>query len=393
MIDKLDLLSKLNKKAFYQTHVESLNSNNGAAQGMGLCPFHDDHKPSFSVNYTDGVFNCFACGVNGDIFDFYQKLRGVDFKTALKEIGRMNGGIRSKVSHKVVAVFEYTDIEDQVLYVKERCEPARDGGKKEFFFKHQKNGKSAKGRGCTPVLYNLKEIANAEVIFIVEGEGKVELLREWGIVATSLDSGANSPWRNEYRDFVEGKKHIRIISDNDEPGKAYAERIALELNDKVDSIKIIELPGLEGKGDIIDWAKVPGNDVEVLNNIIDIAPVFDGRSSLESKNDKTPNIITLLEKTVHDRSISPAQDYKDGIMYYAVKIDAKPYLVTSEKEIISFECAEEKGINLNTKFVDTFRFGPEWILAYYNENRKVKVSSVYKKIYEFIKSYIFFTSD
>jgi hypothetical protein len=393
MIDKVDLLSKLNKKTFYQTYVESLKSDNGSAQGMGLCPFHDDNKPSFSVNYTDGVFNCFACGENGDIFDFYQKLRDVDFKTALREIGKMNGGIKANASPRVVAKFEYTDIDGQVLYVKERYEPARDGGKKEFFFKHQKNGKYAMGRGCKPVLYNLNEIVNAEVVFFVEGEGKVGLLREWGIAATSLDSGANSPWQDEYREIVEGKKHLVIIADNDEPGKAYAERIALELYGKVDSIKIIELSGLEEKGDIIDWAKVPGNDVEGLNNIIDITPVFDGRSRVKSKDDKTPNIITLLEKTVHDRSISPAQDFKNEVMYYAVKIDTKPYLVTSEKEIISFECAEEKGINLNTKFVDTFRFSPEWILAYYNEGKKISVSSVYNKIYDFIKSYIFFTSD
>ncbi|MEE9591838.1 MAG: CHC2 zinc finger domain-containing protein, partial [Thermodesulfobacteriota bacterium] len=393
MLNKDEILSRINKRTFYQSYVNSLKSSNSSAQGLGLCPFHDDHDPSFSVNYTEGFFNCFACGEKGDIFDFYQKLRNVDFKTALREIGKMNGGIMSQPYPKKVATFEYRCAEGKLLYTKERCEPARDGKRKEFFFNHQKNGKQKMGRGCSPVLYNQTEVAGAEVVYFVEGEGKAELLKGWGLVATSLDAGANSPWHDEYFEYIEKTKQLIIIPDNDKSGWDYAERIALELFGRVETIKIIELPGLDEKGDIIDWARIPGNDIEVFTNIIDTAPIFDGTIREKEKKDRTPNIVTLLEKTVHDRTLCPAQDYKDEVMYYAVRIDGKPYLVTSEKKIISFAQAEDKGLNLNTKFVDTFRFDPEWILDYYREGRKVKVSEVYKKTYNFIKDYIFFTSD
>ena len=392
MLNKDEILSRINKRAFYHSYINSLKSSNGSAQGLGLCPFHDDHDPSFSVSYTEGFFNCFACGEKGDIFDFYQKLRRVDFKTALSEIGKMNGGIMPPPDPHKVATFEYRCLGGELLYTKERYEPARDGKRKEFFFKHVKNGKQKMGRGCSPVLYNQKEVSGAEVVYFVEGEGKAEMLRGWGLVATSLDSGANSPWNDEYFECMEKAKQLIIIPDNDKPGRAYGERIALELFGKVDTIKIVNLPGVEEKGDIIDWAQISGNNKDVLTNIVDIALVFDGNIREKEKKERTPNIVTLLEKTVHDRSLCPAQDYKDDVMYYAVRIDGKPYLITSEKDIISFAQAEDKGLNLSTKYVDTFRFDPEWILDYYREGKKVTVSEVYKKTHNFINDYIFFTS-
>ena len=38
----------------------------------GLCPFHDDHTPSFSVNAAGQYFHCFACHAGGDVIKFVQ---------------------------------------------------------------------------------------------------------------------------------------------------------------------------------------------------------------------------------------------------------------------------------------------------------------------------------
>jgi DNA primase catalytic core len=51
---------------------------------MGLCPFHDDKNPSLSVDREKGLFNCFGCGESGDAFDLVEKIKGFDFKEALK---------------------------------------------------------------------------------------------------------------------------------------------------------------------------------------------------------------------------------------------------------------------------------------------------------------------
>lgn len=55
----------------------------------GLCPFHDDHDPSFSVNDLENYWYCFACNTGGSIIDFYMKLHEVDFTAAVKELADM----------------------------------------------------------------------------------------------------------------------------------------------------------------------------------------------------------------------------------------------------------------------------------------------------------------
>lgn len=54
----------------------------------GLCPFHDDHNPSFSVVPEKQYFNCFACGKAGDVIQFVQLKENVGFIEALKILSR-----------------------------------------------------------------------------------------------------------------------------------------------------------------------------------------------------------------------------------------------------------------------------------------------------------------
>ena len=42
----------------------------GAQNFSGLCPFHNEKTPSFSVHATRQFFHCFGCGVSGDVFSF-----------------------------------------------------------------------------------------------------------------------------------------------------------------------------------------------------------------------------------------------------------------------------------------------------------------------------------
>ncbi len=49
-----------------------------------LCPFHDDHSPSFSVHPDKQIYKCFSCGESGNVITFVQKYNGVSFEEALK---------------------------------------------------------------------------------------------------------------------------------------------------------------------------------------------------------------------------------------------------------------------------------------------------------------------
>jgi len=258
------LLSRLNIPSFYQSLIPNVKVN-GKAETMVLCPFHDDHNPSLSVNLSSGLFHCYACGSSGDVIKFYQNIKRVDFPTALKEIALMQGIVSAEPT--VVATFLYRDGDGNVLYKKERIEPGRNGRNKEFCFKHREGGQWVKGRACNPVIYNQPQVKSSKYPIVVEGEGKADFLEEWGLLATCLDSGANSPWRVEYSKVFEGKE-IVILPDNDSPGQSYALRIANALYGKVKSIKIVKLPGLKDGEDVVDWAKVSGNDKEKLLQII-----------------------------------------------------------------------------------------------------------------------------
>ena len=55
------------------------------------CPFHQETKPSFSVNEEQGLFYCFGCHASGDIFDFYGRINGLDFRDTLEQLAAEAG--------------------------------------------------------------------------------------------------------------------------------------------------------------------------------------------------------------------------------------------------------------------------------------------------------------
>jgi DNA primase len=63
----------------------------GAARYVGLCPFHSEKTPSFSVNVTHQFYKCFGCGASGDVLKFVMEFEHVSFPEALKLLADRNG--------------------------------------------------------------------------------------------------------------------------------------------------------------------------------------------------------------------------------------------------------------------------------------------------------------
>ena len=58
----------------------------GAQNFQGLCPFHQEKTPSFSVHATRQFFHCFGCGASGDVFSFVQKIENITFPESVRLI-------------------------------------------------------------------------------------------------------------------------------------------------------------------------------------------------------------------------------------------------------------------------------------------------------------------
>ena len=58
----------------------------GAQNYSGLCPFHGEKTPSFSVHATRQFYHCFGCGLSGDVFSFVQKIENITFPEAVRMV-------------------------------------------------------------------------------------------------------------------------------------------------------------------------------------------------------------------------------------------------------------------------------------------------------------------
>ena len=81
--------SSVNIVDVIQEHVRLRPS--GPNRFMGLCPFHNEKKPSFTVHVVHQFYKCFSCGVAGDVFKFVMETQGISFYEALLQLAERYG--------------------------------------------------------------------------------------------------------------------------------------------------------------------------------------------------------------------------------------------------------------------------------------------------------------
>ena len=65
---------------------------------LGLCPFHDEKTPSFTVNDSKKFYHCFGCSAHGDVIRFVSEINGISYKEAAIKIANNNGVELPKMS-------------------------------------------------------------------------------------------------------------------------------------------------------------------------------------------------------------------------------------------------------------------------------------------------------
>jgi DNA primase len=93
----------------------------GAQNYSGLCPFHGEKTPSFSVHATRQFYHCFGCGVSGDVFSFVQKIENIAFAEAVRLVAQKLGIALPKASYATPAEAQQARLRGQLLDVHERA--------------------------------------------------------------------------------------------------------------------------------------------------------------------------------------------------------------------------------------------------------------------------------
>src|SRR3989338_9147229 len=65
---------------------DSVSLRKAGSTYKGLCPFHGEKTPSFTVNRDKGFFNCFGCGVGGDVFKFVELQEKIGFQDSVRHL-------------------------------------------------------------------------------------------------------------------------------------------------------------------------------------------------------------------------------------------------------------------------------------------------------------------
>ena len=93
----------------------------GAQNYSGLCPFHNENTPSFSVHVTRQFFYCFGCGVKGDVFAFVQKIENVTFVEAVRSVAQKFGIALPKLSYSSPGEAQEARLRAVLLEIHERA--------------------------------------------------------------------------------------------------------------------------------------------------------------------------------------------------------------------------------------------------------------------------------
>jgi putative DNA primase/helicase len=228
--------------------AQRLHGRKSGAEWSALCPAHDDHNPSLSLKETkDGriLAKCHAgCEQRAVI-------------AALKARGLWPGARRSD-RRAIAAVYDYTDEAGQVLYQVVRTEP-------KGFYQRRSDGQGGwTNKKCKcQVLYRLREVLEAAVVFVVEGEKDAESLRARGFVATTNAGGAKAPWLPSFTEALRGREVI-LIPDNDNPGRQRVLTIARALLGHAAQIIVLEL---EDAKDVSDWFDRGHGELELISQV------------------------------------------------------------------------------------------------------------------------------
>jgi DNA primase len=240
-----------------------INWNGGAPHTRCPYPDHDDINPSWRWDEPNRRARCTCCK-SASIFDVISKVKGIDFEAAkvlaAELIGRSDLILGKRGKSTIAATYNYTDEAGEMLFQVVRYKPKR-------FLQRRldvKKGWIWKLDHVRIVPYRLPAViaavAAGQTIYIPEGEKHVDRLIDLGLAATCNPMGAGK-WRDDFAVYFRGASVV-ILPDNDKPGLDHAHDVAANLSCIAARLCVLALPGLDHKGDVINWLDAGGTATE-----------------------------------------------------------------------------------------------------------------------------------
>lgn len=254
---------------------------------MVRCPAHEDSNPSLSINADDGgkvLLKCHA-GCSAEEVVAAISLTMTDLFPKEKHHNRQEISIKIIDKPEIQTFATATDAQKALerkwgtpsahwTYLDAKGEPCGIVLRWDNFAGKVVRPLMRDDSGCWCIvamqsprpLYNLPEVLQTEgTIAVVEGEKAAQAILGLGMVATTSAGGAEAAMKTDWGPMA--GKEVFILPDNDLPGRKYAQMVAgilLELK-PAPIVKVVELPGLPAKGDIVDWIEGRGEGVEPAN--------------------------------------------------------------------------------------------------------------------------------
>lgn len=243
---------------------EKVKLKKKGSEFVGLCPFHNEKTPSFTVSPSKSIYKCFGCGKSGDVYSFlmdHEKLSfidavnftaksvGLEFDNHVKEYVLPQARLE-KLSQRFIDWFAGRGISNNTLLrfgITESIEwmPQFQSEKPVICFNYYRDYKlvNIKFRGpqkafklakdAELIFYNLQALENETEIYIVEGEIDALSLYEAGIYnVISVPNGAsasNLVYLDNCWNLFTNLTKIVLFTDKDLPGQNLRDELARRL--------------------------------------------------------------------------------------------------------------------------------------------------------------------
>lgn len=281
---------------FFKKHFHDINFDENRGEVKVLCPFHDDTKPSATVNTEKNLFHCWVCGTGFNEEQFMAKIKGISVGQAVK--------LLSEFSNHAFAEWEVT-YKAELWADEEVREATRALGFTDDYIERMNLGlamvKDVKTLAI-PVFYDgslmdvrrynvLKDKSvpkmtsdtgakagwvipydewfnsdKRDITYLFEGEKDMLMARFLGLNAITLTGGAGA-LPNEYVNPAFADRDIVVCYDNDKAGRDGTERVSNHLSKFAKSVKTLDISQVvkEEKEDFYDYiSKYDGDIMEFV---------------------------------------------------------------------------------------------------------------------------------